>query len=201
MSSLGRHGIDQPGMIDGPEIDMGQIHQLHRRMAQVADPHLDGKPAAVAMQLDHRLGEIVRGEGDPVPIAAGKGHEGAASVLPGDEPGLLVAGIGQLAMDWMGILHPRIAHGGGAAMEEEGAIAPEEIHIGQRLVEHQRYKSKVSLSTKQSRRSQAARQSPLHSRRLAFQCIACHLYSSRPTALASVCGPRPGATRPLSSWS
>ena len=132
----GGNAVDQHGANDRTEVDMREIHQLHRRMPEIADPHLGRDPAAPPMELDGRLSGVMPAEGDPVMIAAGQAHEGTRLVAADDELRLLIAGVGQLAMDGMPVLQTRISHRRGAAMEKEGAIGLKEIHIGDGRLEH-----------------------------------------------------------------
>ena len=136
MAGIIRHGIDQLGIVHRPEVHMGEIHQVHGCLLEVAQTEIEPHAAGPAMEPQTGPGHVVLRECDGVTIVSGQFHIMAFVIGACHEFGVAITRIGQFAMQGVAVAGARIAHGGCSAMEEKGPVICEIVHGVNRFVEH-----------------------------------------------------------------
>ena len=100
---LGRflRAIDQPGVVDRPEVNVRQVHQLHLGSLEVVHVERHLKDRRAGVQLDQGFGDIVVAKSHRVLVLAAQADVGPTLVLPHHDPGALVRRVRQFPVQWM----------------------------------------------------------------------------------------------------
>ena len=131
-----RGAVDQSAIVHWPEVDVRQVHQLHFGVLQVGDGEAQREQGGISVELHQWLSEVIVVEGHGILIPPAEAHVGAFFLLADDQIRPLIGSVGQLAVQGVGVVFGRDAHGRRTAVQEEAAVVLQ-VHLGRlRFGEH-----------------------------------------------------------------